>query len=320
MALHPDLADFLELAEFGRLSGKTRPMHELGVERAREDFEQASAVLDLSPPGQLQVVPLRITARDGHGLDARLYRSEYDGGALRPVILYLHGGGYVVGSLDSHDSVCRRLANSGDFVVLACDYRRAPEHVFPTALHDCLDSANWLAEHAGQWGADAGRAVFAGDSVGATLATVMALIAQRQPADIALRPRAQALFYPVADAACQRPSHSRYAQGYLLESATLEWFYAQYCVAPEQRLDWRVSPLRIEALAAQVPTWLAVAGYDPLRDEGVAYAELLRGAGTELAYSLEEGLTHDFLRMSGMVDRVGQIYQEVNAWMLRQVG
>lgn len=319
MAVHPDLADFLELAELGRLTGKTQPMHALSVAQARQDFEQASAVLDPSPPAQLAVDNLQITARDGAPLSARLYRRAAGEAALRPVIVYLHGGGYVVGSLDSHDSVCRRLAASGDFAVLACDYRRAPEHVFPTALHDCLDAANWLAEHAAQWGLDAQRAVFAGDSVGATLATVMTVLAEREPDCIALRPRAQVLFYPVTDAGVERDSHRRYAEGYLLESETLAWFYRQYCPEPQQRLDWRVSPLRAETLALQVPTYLAVAGFDPLRDEGIAYAQRLEQGGTPLQWSLEEDLTHDFLRMSGMVGRVEVIYAQVNAWMLRQV-
>jgi len=314
MSLDPNLEAFLELAELGRLSGKSRPMHELSVEQARQEFSTTSHVLDPDPPGSVMVTPLGIPTRDGAELEARLYRAEHRQGEALPTILYFHGGGYVVGDLDSHDPVCRRLAASGRFAVLAPAYRRAPEAPFPTAVDDASDCANWLVGHARELGL-AQRFAVAGDSVGATLATVLAAEAVIAPERQHLKPFAQLLFYPVTDISRQRESHRRYAEGYLLESLTLEWFYQHYCSAG-QRLDWRASPLLGPATAPLAPTYLSLAEYDPLVDEGHAYADHLRQGGTEVTLSLERGFTHDFLRMSGITDEVASIYRNAEQWLL----
>ncbi|WP_271103067.1 alpha/beta hydrolase [Pseudomonas tohonis] len=314
MSLDPNLEAFLELAELGRLSGKSRPMHELSVEQARQEFSTTSQVLDPDPPGSVVVTPLGIPTRDGAELEARLYRAEHRQGEALPTILYFHGGGYVVGDLDSHDPVCRRLAASGRFAVLAPAYRRAPEAPFPTAVDDASDCANWLVGHARELGL-AQRFAVAGDSVGATLATVLAAEAVIAPERQHLKPFAQLLFYPVTDISRQRESHRRYAEGYLLESLTLEWFYQHYCSAG-QRLDWRASPLLGPATAPLAPTYLSLAEYDPLVDEGHAYADHLRQGGTEVTLSLERGFTHDFLRMSGITDEVASIYRNAEQWLL----
>lgn len=314
MSLDPNLEAFLELAELGRLSGKSRPMHELSVEQARQEFSTTSQVLDPDPPGSVVVTPLGIPTRDGAELEARLYRAEHRQGEALPTILYFHGGGYVVGDLDSHDPVCRRLAASGRFAVLAPAYRRAPEAPFPTAVDDASDCANWLVGHARELGL-AQRFAVAGDSVGATLATVLAAEAVIAPERQHLKPCAQLLFYPVTDISRQRESHRRYAEGYLLESLTLEWFYQHYCTAG-QRLDWRASPLLGPATAPLAPTYLSLAEYDPLVDEGHAYADHLRQGGTEVTLSLERGFTHDFLRMSGITDEVASIYRNAEQWLL----
>ncbi|MEN5035870.1 alpha/beta hydrolase [Pseudomonas sp. TWI929] len=315
MALHPDLAAFLELVEFGRLTGRSLPMHAMNVAQARAEFAGSSQVLDPSPPGSVAVSELQITARDGASLAARLYRQGGTADALQPVIFYLHGGGYVVGSLDSHDSVCRRLAALGEFAVLAPDYRLAPEQQFPVALHDVLDAANWLAEQAAALGLDKRQVVLAGDSVGASLAAVLAITAVEQPAQLAFKPLAQLLFYPVTDISCQRDSHREHAEGYLLETSTLEWFYQHYAPQPEQRLDWRVSPLLSTLRQPLAPAYLWVAEYDPLHDEGIAYRDWLQEGGTALTFARVEGLTHDFLRMSGIVGQVEGIYRDVGEWL-----
>nr|WP_314477588.1 alpha/beta hydrolase [uncultured Pseudomonas sp.] len=315
MALHPDLAAFLELVEFGRLTGKSQPMHAMDVAQARAEFAASSQILDPSPPGDLSVSELTIPARDGARLPARLYRNGDSGDALQPVILYLHGGGYVVGSLDSHDSVCRRLASMGDFAVLAPDYRLAPEHSFPVPLNDTLDAANWLAEHAPGLGLDNRRVVFAGDSVGASLAAVLAITAVKAPETLAIKPLAQLLFYPVTDLSRLRDSHRQHAEGYLLETQTLEWFYQHYAPLPEQRLDWRASPLLAQVDTPLAPAYLWVAEYDPLHDEGLAYRDWLQAGGTQVTFARAEGLSHDFLRMSGLVGQVGGIYRDVGGWL-----
>lgn len=316
MPLDPDLEAFLELAELGRLTGKSQAMHELSVAQARAEFEMTSAVLDPSPPATLSVSALKVPVRDGHQLDARLYRhAELAAGA--PTLLYYHGGGYVVGSLDSHDSICRRLAASGRYAVFAPAYRLAPEAPFPTAVDDSLDAANWLAEQATQLGLHPDRLILAGDSAGATLATVLAIAATGAEPALCFKPVAQLLFYPVADITRQRPSHARYAEGYLLETPTLEWFYDHYC-APEQRSDWRVSPLTAR-LVPLAPAYVSVAEYDPLYDEGLAYAQALEHAGSKVTLVLQAGLTHDFLRMSGISAQIDGIYQAVEDWLDQHV-
>lgn len=312
MPLDPDLEAFLELAELGRLTGKSQAMHELSVAQARAEFEKTSVVLDPSPPATLNVTALKVPVRDGHLLDARLYRHA-ELAADAPTLLYFHGGGYVVGSLDSHDSICRRLAASGRYAVFAPAYRLAPEAPFPTAVDDSLDAANWLAEQAVQLGLNPERLMLAGDSAGATLATVLAIAATGAQPALSFKPVAQLLFYPVTDISRQRPSHARYAEGYLLETPTLEWFYNHYC-APEQRSDWRVSPLTAQ-FAALAPAFVSVAEYDPLHDEGIAYAQALEHAGGKVTQVLQAGLTHDFLRMSGISGQIEGIYQAVEVWL-----
>lgn len=318
MTLHSDLSAFLELVEFGRLSGKSRALHEQPLAQARSDFEASSLILDPNPPGAVQVQTLQLPTRDGAHLPARLYRAAGQGRDPLPVILYLHGGGYVVGSLDSHDSVCRRLALDGRFAVLAPAYRLAPEWPFPTAVQDAEDSLKALPGLAGSLGLDLERVALAGDSAGATLATVLAMTAAREPQALGVKPCAQLLFYPVADISVTRDSHRRYAEGYLLESATLEWFYQHYVSDDAQRLDWRVSPLLAEAGQVMAPAYVAVAGHDPLRDEGLAYAERLRADGTAVSLRVEEGLSHDFLRMGGIVAEVQGIYDQALDWLERQ--
>ncbi|OUM22386.1 lipase [Pseudomonas sp. 1239] len=316
MALDPDLEGFLELAEMGRLSGRTRALHELEVAQARADFEAASAILDPAPPAALQVRSLSLPSRDGQALQLRLYRQAQDTPQHQAAILYLHGGGNVVGSLDSHDSVCRRLAASGRHAVLALGYRLAPEHPFPTAVNDTLDAADWLAEHAGALGIDSRQVSVAGDSAGATLATVLAMSAQQGACR--LMPQAQLLFYPVTDISVERGSHERYAEGYLLERDTLRWFNRHYCADAAQRTDWRASPLLAAHDQPQLRTYISLAEYDPLFDEGQAYAERLKASGTEVTLCVEQGLTHDFLRMGGISSsRVEGIYADVERWLQR---
>lgn len=315
MPLDPDLEGFLELAELGRLSGKSQPMHALSVQQARDEFEQTSQVLDPCPPGAIEVTELWIPTRDGRPMSARLYRSSSQQFDLQPAVLYFHGGGYVVGSLDSHDSICRRLAASGQQAVLAPAYRLAPQAPFPTAVDDALDAANWLAEHAAQLNIDNRRVSVAGDSAGATLATVLAISAVLQPQLIQLRPKAQLLFYPVTDASRQRPSHQRYGEGFLLESETLQWFYQHYSADPEQLKDWRISPLLTPDLQALAPAYVSLAEYDPLFDEGLAYAERLSATGTNVTLNIQHGLTHDFLRMSGISEAIPGVYAAVDEWL-----
>ncbi|WP_433589709.1 alpha/beta hydrolase [Pseudomonas koreensis] len=318
MAVLPELQAFLELAEFGRLTGKSRAMHEQTPQQARIDFEAASGFLDV-PLDSVTCQGFTIAARDGHSLAARLYRAGPAPEGLQPVMVYFHGGGYVVGSLDSHDALCRRLAAQGGFALLTVDYRLAPEWRFPTPVQDACDAANWLVREGASLGLDAARAVLAGDSVGATLATVLSLMAVCEPAELRLLPKAQVLVYPVTDATTHRASHRDFAEGYLLETPTLDWFYAHYARTPEDLADWRCSPLLAQDVSGVAPALVYLAGHDPLYDEGRAYAERLRAAGNDLTLLEQPGMTHDFLRMAGLLGEVEAIHAEVAQWVRSRI-
>ncbi|WP_313394850.1 alpha/beta hydrolase [Pseudomonas sp.] len=311
MSLDSDLEAFLELAELGRLTGKSQPMHALSVAQARAEFAKTSRLLDPDPPAHVEVSELLFATRDGAQLPARLYRRP--GITPKATLVYLHGGGYVVGSLDSHDCVCRRLACLGDYAVFAPEYRLAPEQPFPTALHDCQDAAQWLHDNADALQLQATDLVLAGDSAGATLATVMAITAAGQAQGMPVK--AQLLFYPVAHSTTHRDSHQRYAEGYLLETATLDWFYAHYLGSTQAQNDWRASPLLHPALPTMAPAYVNLAQYDPLFDEGLAYAGKLEASGTPTTLRIEAGLTHDFLRMSGITGASGEVYAAAGRWL-----
>ncbi|TBU88041.1 alpha/beta hydrolase [Stutzerimonas kirkiae] len=316
MPLDPDVEAFLELVELGKMTGKAVPMHQLSVEQARTEFEASAKLLDSGPPQDIDIRSYRVPLRDGESIEARLYRGAQSEKAECPIILYFHGGGYVVGSLNSHDCVCRRLALASGFVVLAPAYRLAPEYRFPTAVEDAEDTAAWLLEKAEQLGLDRERIIVAGDSAGATLAALLAIGSGREgEVRSTFRPAGQLLFYPVTNASSVYESFRNYGEGYLLESATMDWFYQQYLDSDDQKLDWRVSPLLEPTGECPVPAYIRVAEYDPLRDEGKAYADFLRGKGGCVDFELMTGLTHDFLRMAGVTDRVDAVYSDAAQWL-----
>ncbi|TBV11412.1 alpha/beta hydrolase [Stutzerimonas kirkiae] len=316
MPLDPDVEAFLELVELGKMTGKSVPMYQLSVEQARREFESSAELLDSEPPRDIEIQSYQVPLRDGGSIEARLYRGVLSEKERYPVILYFHGGGYVVGSLNSHDCICRRLALASGFTVLAPAYRLAPEHRFPTAMEDAEDAAAWLLEQAEQLGLDRERIIVGGDSAGATLATLLAIgSGGGDESKSAFRPRGQLLFYPVTDASNVYESFRVYGEGYLLESATMDWFYQHYLDSNEQRLDWRVSPLLEPAGECPVPAYIRVAEYDPLRDEGQAYAGALLAKGGDVDFEVMAGLTHDFLRMAGVTGRVQEIYSNAAQWL-----
>ncbi|MFJ4195201.1 alpha/beta hydrolase [Pseudomonas sp. NPDC089534] len=308
MSLNPDIAAFLQLVGNGRASGKRVGMHELTPEQAREQFDQSSLLMDAGGEDLAVVDELRLPVRDGTLLDARIYSDKpLQPGAKRPALLYFHGGGYVVGSLDSHDSLCRALASMADCVVLSVAYRLAPAFRFPTAADDARDAWDWLVGSAQDLGIDTARLAIAGDSVGGSLATVLAAQLTQAP----VRPLLQVLIYPVTDASRSTPTIERYAEGYLLEKASLEWFYSHYQRSAEDRLDPRFSPLLGEPSAQVAPVLLVLAECDPLHDEGVAYARHLQAAGVAVELKVYEGMTHDFMRMGAIVDEAEEAQQHI---------
>lgn len=309
--LHPEIAAYLDMVDEGRRAGRQAP-HELPVAQARAEFEAASRSLPPFAPA-CAVEPLSLPVRHGQ-LAARLYRPALANATL-PVLIYLHGGGYCIGSLDSHDAVCRQLTVSAQCAVLALDYRLAPEHPFPAALEDVRDAWDWLQGDGLALGLDPARVAVGGDSAGATLASV---ICAELAATQETKPRAQLLFYPAVDARQASESHELFAEGHLLESATLAWFYQHYVPQPAQRCDWRCSPLLAEGqLRGSAPALLLIAEFDPLLDEGLAYAEHLREQGVVVESRLCRGMTHDFLRMAGLVPEVQEYYAQAAAFLRR---
>jgi acetyl esterase len=261
----------------------------LGVRGARLAYEAAAEILEPPRAALARVEDIRIPADDGAPLRARVYAATAD---VLPVLLYLHGGGFTIGSLETHDSLCRQLALRGGAAVVALDYRLAPEHRFPRAVDDAWAAMRWLAAHARALGLDGTRLAVGGDSAGGTLAAVCAIHAR----DIGLRLRQQLLITPGTTAHADTPSHHRFAQGYLLDADGIQWFFDQY-IAHAERRDWRFAPLHADDLEGVAPACVLLAECDPLVDEGLAYADRLRAAGVRVELELTRGVTHDFVKM-----------------------
>ncbi len=267
------------------------PFHQQTAQQARAAYERAAEVLDQSRVPLPRVQDLELPRRDGGVLKARLY-SPHETSASQPVMLYLHGGGFTVGSLETHDSLCRQLAHRSGATVVALDYRLAPEHRFPVAVDDCFDALSVLYRSGARWGLDSSRLALGGDSAGGTLAAVCALLAR--DANIPLR--LQLLITPGTTAYADTPSHARYGRGYLLDAHTIDWFFSHY-IDHSQRSDWRFAPLNAESLDGVAPAAVLLAECDPLVDEGVAYADRLRMSGVPVQLELMRGVVHDFIKM-----------------------
>ena len=283
--LTPAMADLLDkIARADRA-----PFHTQTVAEARAAYESVAEVLEPPRVPLARVEDIRIPAADGVLLRARLYAASNH---VLPTLLYLHGGGFTIGNLETHDSLCRQLALRSGAAVVALDYRLAPEHRFPVAVQDAWAAMHWLARHAGTLGLDGTRLAVGGDSAGGTLAAVCAIHAR----DTGLALRAQVLITPGTTAFADTPSHGRFAEGYLLEAAGIEWFFNHYIEAA-QRSDWRFAPLEAHDLEGVAPACVVLAECDPLVDEGVAYADRLRQAGVRVELELVRGVTHDFIKL-----------------------
>jgi len=266
------------------------PFHALSPAQARAAYDKAAEVLEPPRAPLARVQAVQVPAADGTLLPARLYAPSH---ARLPVLLYLHGGGFVIGGLETHDSLCRQLALRSGGAVLALDYRLAPEHRFPTAVDDAWAAMHWLAgAGAAAMGLDGTRLAVGGDSAGGTLAAAAAIHARDSGLPLAL----QLLITPGTTAHADTASHRLFANGFLLDATTVQWFFDQY-IARGQRRDWRFAPLEADDLDGVAPACVLLAECDPLVDEGLAYADRLRLAGVPVALELYRGLTHDFIKM-----------------------
>ena len=295
----------------GRIQRAQRtPFHAMTPVAARAAYALAAEVLDPPRAPLARVVDLTVPAADGSPLPARLYVPmdaplhtpiEAPSHAHPPVLLYLHGGGFVIGGLETHDSLCRQLALRSGGAVLALDYRLAPEHRFPTAVDDAWAAMHWLAgPGALQLGLDGRRLAVGGDSAGGTLAAACAIHAR----DVGLPLALQLLITPGTTALANTASHRLFANGFLLDAAGIQWFFDHY-IDHHQRHDWRFAPLEADDLDGVAPTCMILAECDPLVDEGLAYADRLRLAGVPVALELYRGLTHDFIKMGRALPEAG---------------
>jgi acetyl esterase len=256
--------------------------------------DELDRVENLSAPGPAGDIPLR------------LYVSER--GGLRPALVYFHGGGFVFGNLDTHDAVCRALAKESGAVVISVDYRLSPEHKFPAAVDDSYAATLWVAANAEKLGIDARRIAVGGDSAGGNLATVVAMRC-RDAGGPALA--AQVLIYPVTDSSSlETGSHREFAEGYFLTSAGMEWFTGHYLASADQKRHPEVSPLLAPNLSGLPPALVITAEFDPLRDEGEAYAKRLQQAGVPVTISRYPGMIHGFVSMRGVLAGGRQAIQE----------
>ncbi len=278
-----------------RIRRANRPaFHTMTPEQARAAYLAGAEVLDL-PRARLDAVEdLQVPGAGGALLSARRYRPV---ASPRGTLLYLHGGGFTIGGLDTHDSLCRQLALLSGAQVLALDYRLAPEHRFPTAVDDTWAALRWLHEKGGPLGFDSERLALGGDSAGGTLAAVCAVLAR----DHGLPLRPPVLITPSTAAHADTASHKLFANGFLLDAVTIEWFFEQY-IDRSQRSDWRFAPLNADSLDGVAPACVLLAECDPLCDEGLAYADRLRLAGVDVTLELYRGMTHDFIKMGRVLD------------------
>jgi acetyl esterase len=273
------------------------PLHALSPALARVAYEAGAEILDLprAPLARVENVELA-------GRPARLYAPSLERGL--PALLYLHGGGFVVGSLETHDSLCRQLALRSGGAVVALDYRLAPEHRFPTAQDDAWAALRALRADAGVLGLDGARLAVGGDSAGGTLAAVCAIEARDAGLPLAL----QLLITPGTAADATFASRHLFANGFLLDSASIDWFY-EHAIDTRHRRQWRFAPLEADDLAGVAPACLILAECDPLVDEGIAYGDRLRAAGVTVALELERGVTHDFIKMGRALKVAGLAQQ-----------
>jgi len=282
------------------------PMYLLNAQQARLFYEMSASILDLPEPRMARVEDLQIPVRDGHLLKARLFAPtlKFDGVPL-PTLVYFHGGGFTIGSFQTHNVLCRELARIGHCAVISVNYRLAPESRFPVATHDAWDALQWVGKSLSSLGLRAHALAVGGDSAGGTLAAVCAIHAR----DVGLPLALQLLIYPGTAARQETVSHQTYDSGFMLDKATVDWFFNHYIDA-QDRDDWRFAPMLAENHGGLAPAWIGLAECDPLVDEGVAYADLLRMAGVGVDLEIYRGVVHGFVNMGRVIPEARHAHQD----------
>ena len=283
------------------------PLHRLTAQQARAFYERAGSVLAAPAPPMAVARTVHIGARDGAVLSAKLWVPN---GAVNGVLLYFHGGGFTIGSSQTHAELCQQLAHLGGCAVVSLDYRLAPEHPFPTAVNDAFDALAWVQENHDQLAPDLLRnsasIAVGGDSAGGTLAAACALHARDHGQPLAL----QLLFYPGTGAYQDTPSHRRFSEGFVLTEADINYFFNHYIPDRALRTDWRFAPLLADDHSGVAPAWIGLAECDPLVDEGIAFGDALRAAGVAVDLDIYRGMVHGFINWDRAVPEAKQCHQD----------
>ncbi len=266
------------------------PLNAVTPAEAKAAYEKGAGVLEIPKPAIARIEDFTIAARDGHAMAARLYAPSSD---RLPVLVFFHGGGFTVGSIATHDTLCRSLSLKSGCAVVSVDYRLAPEHKFPTASNDAWDAVQFVAQLGASLGLDGSRLALGGDSAGGTLAASCAILARDAGIAVAL----QLLFYPGMAAHQDTSSHRLFADGPLLTESLISYFFRAYVRTPADRDDWRFAPLLADDVDGIAPTWIGLAECDPLVDEGIAWADKLRVAGVPVDLEIYRGVIHEFVKM-----------------------
>ena len=286
---HPLTAKMASVVE--RMARAGHPtLDQLSPDEAKASYEKGAGVLEVPKPELARIEDFTIVARDGFAIPARLYAPSSD---VLPVLVYFHGGGFTVGNIRTHDTLCRVLSGKSGCAVVSVDYRLAPAHKFPTASDDAWDAFQFVATQGASLGLDGSRLAVGGDSAGGTLAAVCAIMARDAGLPLAL----QMLIYPGMTAHQDTASHQRFEHGPLLTKAMIDFFFAQYVRTPADRDDWRFAPLLADDVDGVAPAWIGLAECDPVVDEGIAYADKLRAAGVQVDLEIYRGVIHEFIKM-----------------------
>jgi acetyl esterase len=300
--LHPQIEAVLR----ENADAKLRRFEDMTPMQARAQFDAVARAHKAARAPVYSIADTSFQGSEGM-IDLRIYRPHAR--APLPAIVYFHGGGHVLGSLESHDLTARNLCSGAEAIVISVGYRLAPENKFPAAVTDAFDAFLWVAGQAEELGIDQERIGVAGDSAGANLATVIAIMARdRGGPRICL----QSLVYPVADYSMQYESYQRYAEGFgILTKSAMEWFREHYLRTPADVEDWRASPMRATNLAGVAPAIIIAAECDVVRDEGERYADALRDAGVPVERREYPGMIHGFFGMTLMVDDAANAQRDV---------
>jgi acetyl esterase len=284
-----------------------KPVEQMTVQEMRDGLEQRTLVTGGTPEPVDQVISGEVPAPSG-AIPVRIYVPQ--GNRPMPGLVFFHGGGWARGSLQTHDPLCRSLANAGACIVVSVDYRMAPEHTFPAAIDDAVAATRWVAQNAQQLGIDSRHLAVGGDSAGGNLAAAVALVLRDEGGPALVH---QLLFYPVTDYNFDTASYVDNAEGYMLTREAMRFYWRIYLRDQSDADDQRASPLRAKDFSNLPPALVITAELDPLRDEGHAYADRLHAAGTPVVYREYPGMVHGFATMAGVLDQGKQAVQEAAA-------